>query len=182
MALVCPLPNCQTCYFNSPSCTVCKDGYQLNTLTKTCAKGVIPNCVEFNLWAGYYQCVACQSGFELSKGACAVPGFNAPQIEANKVTIIDSLNSIPSSFFTQKSDCELNFCQSCYNNGNKCYQCMPGYALNQRTDACEKSPIEGCSLFVISRDAAACFECRKGYRASGYLACIANTAWEISRL
>jgi hypothetical protein len=41
---------------------------------------------------------------------------------------------------------------------------MPDYALNQRTDACEKSPIDGCNLFVNVRDTVACFECKKEYR------------------
>ena len=176
VALSCPLPNCQTCYFGAPTCSVCKDGYQLNTLTKTCYKGVIPNCVEFNYWAGYYQCVACQETFELSKGSCAVSGFNPPTIEANKVTIVDTYSSIPSSFYTKNSDCELNFCQTCYDNGKRCYQCMPGYAVNQRTDVCEKSPIDGCSLFTNVRDVPACFECKKGYRANGYTACIVNVS------
>ena len=104
-----------------------------------------------------------------------MPGFNPPQIEANKVTIVDVIATVPSNFLTKNFGCELNFCQACYDNGKKCYQCMPGYGLNQMTDACEKSPIDGCNLFVNVRDTAACFECKKGYRASGYLACIANT-------
>jgi hypothetical protein len=45
VASSCPLSNCQTCYYHSPSCSVCKDGYQLNSITKYCEKAKIPNCI-----------------------------------------------------------------------------------------------------------------------------------------
>jgi uncharacterized repeat protein (TIGR02543 family) len=152
----CTAANCKTCADNTLNkCSVCNDGYKLNS-NGTCTKcSAISYCEEKD---ANCNCTKCKTGYYLNSNnkcsKCTKSGCNKCDSTGKCAECKDGYTLVDGSCTRACSN--IDGCEVC--NNNKCTKCKTGYALV--SGKCQKC-MEGCQNCNL--DVNRCIDCKYGY-------------------
>lgn len=154
--------NCVFCRENTHECTLCQNGYHLDTNTNTCIKIKIDNCYRLND-DDNKKCDLCDSHFYLDKTSnclgCPAKSENCNFCSTNEEDFM-CFSCVTGFYLGKKGKCYKceDKCHHC--NKNQCFICEHNYFYDQETKKCEKCNVDNCSRCKLKDT---CEECIPGF-------------------
>ncbi|CAG9336157.1 unnamed protein product [Blepharisma stoltei] len=184
----CQDSNCNTCDSEGSSCSLCKEGYYLDSSSCKACSSFNPNC---QACSGNDKCTKCGGGYLANElGACvllSVPNCQIVNSQSGKCGIcvsgyyLDATNSCAQIACTgtqywdgankQCKECSTisTGCTACSTDA-KCTSCSAGYIVNEG-GLCSTSSLSHCDI-VKNTDPTYCKKCSTGYVSNGVGGCI----------
>ncbi|ELP85461.1 hypothetical protein EIN_088130, partial [Entamoeba invadens IP1] len=149
----------------SEHCTICQDGYFINTTDHTCNScKVIEGCTACSLETG--KCFKCLDGFYLVSGQCAL--CNNTMQRCGRCSSESNCNSCEEGYFLEENTChkcsEIDGCEICDESSRLCFKCKDYYTAlvdgnGYKCVDCETAH-ENCSSCSVDGN---CTECESSF-------------------